>query len=145
MECILLIKDILNFLSYSTNLTHTYPTNYFLTMYFLLLKIMDKWLQSAHSRRLPNPTFGTSGRRCSRSQLGGRLATTLVDRYFHHSFLFSLVLFFLFPRIGPLSRPRRPFWGPLAAILDCDSMFLIEGVLGSKNLFSESGSKRSIT
>ena len=33
--------------------------------------------------------FGTSGRRCSRSQLGGRLATTLVERYFHHYFPFS--------------------------------------------------------
>ena len=35
------------------------------------------------------------------------------------------------PRGRPLSRPRRPFWGPLAAILDfagC-SVFLIEGVL----------------
>ena len=30
--------------------------------------------------------IGTSGRRCSRSPLGGRLATTLVDRYFHHYF-----------------------------------------------------------
>ena len=28
-----------------------------------------------------------SGRRCSRSLLGGRLATTLVDRYFHHYLL----------------------------------------------------------
>ena len=44
------------------------------------------------------------------------------------------------PKVRPLSRPRRPFWGPLAAILVFagDSMFLIEGVLGSKNLFSES-------
>ena len=23
--------------------------------------------------------------------------------------------------IGPLSRPRRPFWGPLAAILDFEA------------------------
>ena len=44
------------------------------------------------------------------------------------------------PRIGPLSRPRRPFCGPLAAIMDFagGSMFLIEGVIRSKNLFSES-------
>ena len=32
--------------------------------------------------------IGTSGRHCSRSPLGGRLGTTLVDRYFHHYFLF---------------------------------------------------------
>ena len=51
-------------------------------------------------------------RRCSRSPSGGRLATTLVDRYFHHYF-FSI-----------FHSPSRPF--------------LIEGVLGSKNLFSES-------
>ena len=51
------------------------------------------------------------------------------------------------PRIGPLSRPRRPFCGPLAAIMDFagGSMFLIEGVIRSKNLFSESGSKWPIT
>ena len=50
-------------------------------------------------------------------------------------------------RVRPLSRPRRPFSGPLAAILDFagGSMFLIEGVLGSKNLFSKSGSKWPIT
>ena len=59
--------------------------------------------------------IGTSGRRCSRSPLGGRLATTLVDRYFHHYFPFFFPHFF---------SPSRPF--------------LIEGVLGSKNLFSES-------
>ena len=38
------------------------------------------------SRKMIN--FGTSGRRCSRSVLGGRLAMTLVDRYFHHYFPF---------------------------------------------------------
>ena len=38
------------------------------------------------SRKMIN--FGTSGRRCSRSVLGGRLAMTLVDRYFHHFFPF---------------------------------------------------------
>ena len=32
-------------------------------------------------------SIGTSGWRCSRSPLGGRLATTIVDRYFHHYFL----------------------------------------------------------
>ena len=60
---------------------------------------------------------GTSGWRCSRSSLGGRLATTIVDRYFHHHFFFFHFIHFPFS-------PSRPF--------------LIEGVLGSKNLFSES-------
>ena len=51
-----------------------------------------------------------------RSPLGGRLATPLVDRYFHYYFLhFFLTIF---------SSPLRPF--------------LIEGVLGSKHLFSKS-------
>ena len=67
--------------------------------------------------------IGKSGQRCSRSPLGGRLATTLVDRYFHHYFLFFSFFFFFPP----------------------SSTFLIEGVLGSKNLFSESGSKWPIT
>ena len=58
-------------------------------------------------------------RRCSRSPSGGRLATTLVDRYFHHYFFFFFPFFFF-----PFHSPSRPF--------------LIEGVLGSKNLFSES-------
>ena len=58
-------------------------------------------------------TFGTSGRHCSRLPLGGRPATTSVNRYFHNYFLH----FFSFS-------PSRPF--------------LIEGVLESKNLFSES-------
>ena len=65
--------------------------------------------------------IGTSGRRCSWSPLGGRLATTLVDRYFHHYLLFP---FF----------PFSPSWP-----------FLIEGVLGSKNLFSKSWLERPIT
>ena len=64
-------------------------------------------------------TIGTSGRRCSQSQLGGRLATTLVDRYFHHYFPFHSIF-----SIFSIFSPSRPF--------------LIEGVLGSKNLFSES-------
>ena len=34
----------------------------------------------------------TSGRRCSQSQLGSLLETTLVDRYFHYNFPFSIVL-----------------------------------------------------
>ena len=44
----------------------------------------------------------------------------------------------------PLYRPCQPFWGTLVAILDFagDSMFLIEGVRGSKNLFSESCSEQ---
>ena len=43
--------------------------------------------------------------------------------------------------------PLSAILGPLAAILDFagGSVFLIEGVLGSKNLFSESGSKWPIT
>ena len=58
---------------------------------------------------------------------GGRLATTLVatiSTVIFFSFFFS---FFFFLFISP------------------SSMFLIEGVLGSKNLFSESGSKWPIT
>ena len=45
------------------------------------------------------------------------------------------------------SRPRRLFWGPLAAILDFagGSMFLIEGILRSKNLFNKSCSEHPIT
>ena len=65
--------------------------------------------------------IGTSGWRCSRSPLGGWLATTFVDRYFHRYFVFFSIF----------SSPSRPF--------------LIEGVLGSKNLFSKSGSKWPIT
>ena len=55
------------------------------------------------------PFFGMSGRPCSQSPLGGRLATTFVDHYFHHSFLFSFFSFLFSP----------------------SSTFLIEGVLGS--------------
>ena len=36
------------------------------------------------------------------------------------------------PRGTPLSRPRWPFWGPLAAILDFE--VLIERMIESKNL-----------
>ena len=102
--------------------------------------------------------FGTSGRRCSQSPLGGQLVTTLVDRYFHHSFLFfSFSLFFLFlvfsvvyvshrrsARINnlfskswqerlktlgrPLSRPRRLFWGPLSAILELAGGMALQAV-----------------
>ena len=72
-----------------------------------------------HSQLIPAYSiFDTSGRRCSRSPSGSRLATTLVDRYFHHYFLFPFFFPFFF------HFPSRPF--------------LIEGVLGSKNLFSES-------
>ena len=46
--------------------------------------------------------------------------------------------------IGPLSRPRLPFFGPLVAILDFET-FLIARVLGLKNLFSESDSECPIT
>ena len=65
-------------------------------------------------------TFGTSDRRFSRSAFGGRLATTLVSGLLKH--LYSI---FFFPLAPPLLTPLlRPF--------------LIEGVLGSKNLFSKS-------
>ena len=37
-------------------------------------------------RRMEILAFGMSSRPCSRSPLGGQLATTLVDRYFHHYF-----------------------------------------------------------
>ena len=95
---------------------------------------------SLYSMFLPHnlqyvPNYWHERRRCSRLMSGGRLATTLVDRYFHHYFLFgtsggvavgccqavdwqfSIFNFFF-------HSPSRPF--------------LIEGVLGSKNLFSES-------
>ena len=90
------------------------------------------WIYIFHSslvastilRRLPLKTRGYLTRlahtvwRCSRSTLGGRLATTLVATI-------STVIFFFF--------------------LSQSSIFLIEGVLGSKNLFSKSGSKWAIT
>ena len=66
-------------------------------------------------------SFGTSVGVAVGRLSGDQLATTLVDRYFHHSFFF---FFFIF---SPLST------------------FLIEGVLESKNLFSESGWKWPIT
>ena len=74
-----------------------------------------KWVSSP---TWPPQTFGKSGWHCNRSPFGGRLATTLVDRYFHHYFLHF-----------PFS-PLQPF--------------LIEGALGSKNLFCQSGSERLI-
>ena len=40
--------------------------------------------------------FGTSFGIAVGRRSGGRLATTLVDRYFHHSFLFSFFFFFFF-------------------------------------------------
>ena len=42
-------------------------------------------------------SFGMSGRHCSRWPLSGRLATTLVDRFFHHYFPF-FPFFFSFLR-----------------------------------------------
>ena len=69
--------------------------------------------------------IGTSGRRCSRSALGGRLATTLVATIF-------IIIFFYFIFFSPF------FFSP-------SSPFLAEGVLGSKNLFSESRLKWPIT
>ena len=95
--------------------------------------------------------IGTSSQPCSRSPLGSRLATTLVDRYFHNYFLpffHSPSRPFLIegvlgskasaqkPMGKPLSRPRRPFW-----IFEV----LIEGMIKSKNLFSESWLEGPIT
>ena len=51
---------------------------------------ISKGLATAGDDKRSSRNIGTSGRRCSRSPLGGRLATTLVDRYFHHSFGTSL-------------------------------------------------------
>ena len=90
-----------------------------------------------------NLTIGTSSQRSSWSLSRQLTGTTTVDCYFHHSFLptlshhFSVTTFShrKVPRIKkviqqklmgapqtqggrPLSRPRRPFWGPLAAILE---------------------------
>ena len=60
---------------------------------------------------------------------GGRLATTLVDRYFHHSFLvFFFSVVYLDP-VGHFEAPWWPFW-----IFEV----LIEGMIESKNLFSKS-------
>ena len=59
--------------------------------------------------------FGTSGRRCSWSPFRRSTGNDVSGHYFHHYFF-------------PL------FFSP-------SSPFLIEGVLGSKNLFSESDSK----
>ena len=44
--------------------------------------------------------IGTSGRRCSRSPLGGRLATTLVATISAVIFFFSFFLFFSFPVVN---------------------------------------------
>ena len=63
--------------------------------------------------------IGTSGRRSSRSGFRQLTGTTIVNRYFHYSFLF-----FLFSTAQP---------------------FLIEEVLGSKNLFIKSGRERPKT
>ena len=57
--------------------------------------------------------FGTSGRRCSQSPLGGWLATTLVYCYFHHYFFHSA--------------PLRPF--------------LTEGVFWSKKKQEQAGTE----
>ena len=56
------------------------------------IKVHFKFKNIFVGESIPSITFGTSARRCSRSPLGGRLATTLVDRYFHHYFTFSTIL-----------------------------------------------------
>ena len=61
--------------------------------------------------------IGTSGRHSSHLPFRQLTGTTIVDYYFHYSFPLLLPFFF--------SSPSQPF--------------LIEGVLGSKNLFCESG------
>ena len=63
--------------------------------------------------------FGTSVRRSSRSAFGRSTGNDVSGHYKRHYFLFSFFLFFSF-----FSSPS--------------STFLIEGVLGSKKLFSES-------
>ena len=114
--------------------------------------------------------LGTSVRRSSRSAFGRSTGNDVSGHYKRHYFLFFF-LFFSFllrrllfsqkecsdqktylakvdgsapkPRGRHLSRPRRPFWGPLAAILDFEaSDWSKYGLLGSKNLFSESCSQR---
>ena len=70
---------------------------------------------------LTNLGIGTSGQPCSRSPLGGRIATTLVATISVNIFF---PLLFFFSSLFPLFYPSRNS--------------LIEGVLGSKNLFSES-------
>ena len=47
------------------------------------------------------------------------------------------------PTGTPLSKPRRPFWGPLVAILDFE--VLIVGMFKSKSLFCESCLERPKT
>ena len=88
------------------------------TTHLRFLRTIEQKL-SVKMKRQDYRNFGTSGRRCSRSPLGGRLATMLVATI-------SAVIFFFF------------FFSP-------SSIFLIEGVLGSKNLFSESCLKWPIT
>ena len=61
-----------------------------------------------------NDITGTSGRCSSQSPFRKLTGTTIVDRYFHYSCFF----------FSSSSSPSQPF--------------LIEGVLGSKNLFCES-------
>ena len=57
---------------------------------------ISKGLATAGDDKRCSRNISTSGRRCSRSPLGGRLATTLVDRYFHHYFpFFFSIPFFL--------------------------------------------------
>ena len=78
---------------------------------------ISKGLATAGDDKRSSRNIGTSGRRCSRSPLGGRLATTLVATIF-------IIIFSIFHFFHSIFSPSQPF--------------LIEGVLGSKNLFSES-------
>ena len=84
--------------------------------------------------------IGTNVRRSSRSAFGGPTGNNVSGHYkWHYLFFFFFLCCLLFskkecldlktylakvdgnaqkPRGRPLSRPSRPFWGPLAAILD---------------------------
>ena len=78
---------------------------------------ISKGLATAGDDKRCSRNISTSGRRCSRSPLGGRLATTLVATIF-------IIIFSIFHFFHSIFSPSRPF--------------LIEGVLGLKNLFCKS-------
>ena len=63
-----------------------------------------------------------------------------------HKTYFAKVVQSAQPWVSPISRPCHSYLGPLAAILDFvgSCMFLIEGLLESKNIFSKRCSERLI-